>query len=150
VEPPATKPCANCGAELALGAEFCANCGSRVPAEEAGPPLTTAASPATESAFQVIGKLLAIISAMVLGVALCAVVGGAAMSLAVQSKPAALAAASCMIVVVALLVLLILAIERGRVRLAPTLSIFLITVAVVLGGGLSICSAIALLPVFGK
>jgi zinc ribbon protein len=154
VEPPANLACTNCGTNAVQGAEFCANCGARLPAAPAETPpvglLTTTPSPATESAFRVLGYFAAIISATVLGLLLSVVVGGTAMSLSLQSKVASVAIAVALLAVVALLVVLIVRVARGKVGSSRTLSAFLVTFAVVFGSGLSVCSGIAFLPLFGK
>lgn len=154
MEPPGNLTCANCGSKVAQAADFCANCGGRIPAEPVGAPaagpLTTAASPATDSAFRALGYFAAIISATVLGLLLSVIVGGMAMSLSLQSKTASVVAALCLLVVVALLVVLIVRVARGTMGSSRMLSAFLVTFAVVFGSGLSVCSGIAFLPLFGK
>lgn len=154
MEPPANQTCAKCNAQIAQGAEFCATCGTRMPTEPAGTPpagpLTTTASPATESAFRVLGTFAAIISATGLGLLLSVVVGGIAMSLSLQSKAASIVVALALLAIVALLVMLIARVGQKKMGSSRMVSAFLVTLAVVFGGGLSICSAIAFLPLFGK
>jgi hypothetical protein len=154
VEPPAAKRCANCNAESVPGAEFCASCGTRAPTEAARTPLVTTASPARESTFRALGEVAAIIaaffSATALGLVVSVALGAMAMSVSLRSTPAAALAGLALLVVAALLVVLIVTVARGKMGTSRILSAFVVTFAVVCGGGLTVCSGISFMSVFGR
>jgi hypothetical protein len=145
VEPPAKATCANCGAAIEQGAEFCANCG----APAAVSAVAAASAPETQTAWRALGYAAGIIFGFIVGAGLSLVVGSVSMTAAMSSKFATGLTTFALLVIVALLLLLIVRVARGKLGSSPTLNSFLVTFAIVAGSGLAICSGIGVYSLFG-
>jgi hypothetical protein len=147
VEPPAKATCANCGAALEANAEFCPNCGARVPTAS---PLASLSQSTARTSGSALGLAAGVIFGFLVGAIVSAFVGSLSMTVALSSKRATLAVSLGLLALDALLVVLIVSVARRKTGSSATLNSFLVTFAVVCGGGLALCSGIGFFTVFGK
>jgi hypothetical protein len=147
VEPPANLTCANCGSATERDAEFCANCGAHV---APAPPIASLREASARSGGRTLGYAAGIIFGLFAGAAVSLFVGSLSMTAAMSSTAATGGVSVALLAIVALLVALIVRVARGKTGSSPALNAFLVTFAIVCGGGLAICSGIGFFTLFGK
>jgi hypothetical protein len=143
---PTPRACAHCGHDVAAGAEFCPNCGTRV-AEAASP------APARTSGGSAVGCLVGGLS--IVGGAILGALGSALLTLPTfgfveQSKTMTGVLTAAIFVVIVLLAVLAVRLGRSGSKVPAALKAFGISFAVVCAGGLALCSSILVVTLFSK